>query len=323
MEKNFLTHQIDFFRDIKDNHQLSSSLPAIIAEILNISIDSAYRRMRGETPLILPELIKICDHFNASFSYGKNSSNELSLFYKSLCNDEQPLKDLIGCFVVLRANLTRLLKHENAMISLTLTDLPIFYLANYRTLTNFRIKVWFKEMIGRDITIAEGYDKAFEELLEVLQDTYKLMKSSLHREIWSHQSIHDLLGSISYHYQTGEISEAESIQIFSELDAFLTDVYDYANTSSNCEMYMSETELTNSYMLCQGGEEKLSIIKMFSINSMFTFDPTLYDDIKMWIDLIINNSVLINNSNRKQRHLYFSILRDQVFQKREMLGVMG
>ncbi|MBL3657523.1 hypothetical protein [Fulvivirga sediminis] len=56
---------------------------------------------------------------------------------------------------------------------------------------------------------------------------------------------------------------------------------------------------------------------------MKAFDPTLYDDIKMWIDLIINNSVLINNSNRKQRHLYFSILRDQVFQKREMLGVMG
>ncbi len=52
--------------------QVRSRLPANLsfvdelAEILNISRDSAYRRMRGETILSLDEVKIICNHFGVS-----------------------------------------------------------------------------------------------------------------------------------------------------------------------------------------------------------------------------------------------------------------
>lgn len=302
---------------------MNSSLPAVIATILNVSIDSAYRRMRGETPLILPEIMKICDHFNTSFSYGKNSGqiSELTFYYKSLCNDQQPLVDLICCLEDLYENLTRIQQNEDSIIDLTLTDIPILYLYKYRELTNFRIKAWFKEMTGRDITKNEGYQVNFEKLLVVLEKIHELIKSNRHREIWSNQSTNDLLGSITYHYQMGELNDDETKLLFSELNLFLSDSYDKANTSSDGDMYFSEMELSNGYMISQGGNEKLCVIKMFSINSIITFDEVLFDDIKLWIDLIINNSVLINKSNRKQRHLYFSNLMAQVDKNQELLSL--
>lgn len=323
MKKDYSLDQIEFFNDIKTISTMQSSLPAVIAEILNISIDSAYRRMRGETPLILPEIVKICDHFNASFSYGKNTSlnNELKFYYKSLCNDRQPLVDLIGCLEDLQHNLERIQEDEESITYLTLTDIPILYLYKYRKLTNFRIKVWFKEMTGRDITKTEGYQENFEKLLVILQKLYLQVKRNRHVEIWSNQTIDDLLGSINYHYQMGELrDESETKELFEELNLFLSNTYEEANSHTHCEMYFSEMELSNGYMVSQGGMEKLSVIKLFSINSIITFDEVLFDDIKHWIDLIVNNSVLINKSNRKQRHLYFSNLMSSVKQKLEMLN---
>lgn len=323
MKKDYLSKQIDFFNDLKSNSGVQASLPAVIAEILNISIDSAYRRMRGETPLILPEITRICDHFNTSFSYGNKNGevNELRFFYKSLCNDKQPLKDLIFCLSELYENLTRILQNEHAILYLTLTDIHIMYLHKFRELTNFRIKVWFKEMTGRDITQNEGYDENFERLLVILEKIYELIKANRHVEIWSNQSIDDLLSSITYHHQMGELASETADRLFVELNAFLTDSYDRANIQSHCEMYFSEMELSNGYMIAEGGAEKLSVIKMFSINSIITFDEVLYDDIKLWIDLIINNSVLINRSNRKQRHMYFSNLMNEVSKSQNILGL--
>ena len=55
-----------FFNTVKSTIPSHISMVDSIAEILNISYDSVYRRIRGEKPLSMSEIKKLCDHFHIS-----------------------------------------------------------------------------------------------------------------------------------------------------------------------------------------------------------------------------------------------------------------
>src|SRR6186997_224170 len=58
--------QVAFFNHLKTLLPAHLSLVDEIAEILNISNDSAYRRIRGEKPIALEEIKKLCSKFKIS-----------------------------------------------------------------------------------------------------------------------------------------------------------------------------------------------------------------------------------------------------------------
>ena len=51
-----------------------------ISEILHVSSDSAYRRIRGDTPLVLSEVRQLCNHFNLSLDQLLNVKSGSILF---------------------------------------------------------------------------------------------------------------------------------------------------------------------------------------------------------------------------------------------------
>jgi hypothetical protein len=70
-------NQILFFQNLKSAMPVYNSLVDEIAELLDISIDSAYRRIRGEKLLDFGELEVLSNRFNTSvdkfFNLGSNS----------------------------------------------------------------------------------------------------------------------------------------------------------------------------------------------------------------------------------------------------------
>ena len=58
--------QTSFLNMIKESMPKNLSFADEIAELLNVSKDSAYRRLRGETTLSLAEIQKLCSHFGVS-----------------------------------------------------------------------------------------------------------------------------------------------------------------------------------------------------------------------------------------------------------------
>src|SRR6201989_2789382 len=54
------------FQRIREMLPPSASLTDVVSEILHVSNDSAYRRIRNETPLVLQEAKQLCDHFHLS-----------------------------------------------------------------------------------------------------------------------------------------------------------------------------------------------------------------------------------------------------------------
>ena len=66
------------FQHIKQVSQEGASLADVISEILYLSSDSVYRRIRGETPLTLDETKHFVEHFKISSISCSNSTMILS-----------------------------------------------------------------------------------------------------------------------------------------------------------------------------------------------------------------------------------------------------
>ena len=79
------------FRRIKEKLPVEASLADVVAEMLHVSNDSAYRRIRGETPLILEEAQILCEAFSLSLDQTLNNKENTVSFTAFNLNNEKNL----------------------------------------------------------------------------------------------------------------------------------------------------------------------------------------------------------------------------------------
>jgi hypothetical protein len=86
--------QKDLFVLIKESLPSHISLVDSIGDLLDISYDSVYRRIRGEKQLTLNELKKICSHYQLSLDQLFELKNETVLFDAPQMNGLSSLFDV-------------------------------------------------------------------------------------------------------------------------------------------------------------------------------------------------------------------------------------
>ena len=83
-----VTIQEDFFRQIKQKLPSHLSMADEIATLLNISQDSAYRRIRGEKPLTIDEIQLLAVNYSISLDSFMNIKTESFVFTGLLIDKE-------------------------------------------------------------------------------------------------------------------------------------------------------------------------------------------------------------------------------------------
>jgi hypothetical protein len=113
------------FQRIKELLPPHASLVDTVASILHVSSDSAYRRIRGETPMVLDEAKELCQHFKISLDHLLNVKTGSTLFHDIRVNlknysYEKYLTDLI-----------KQIQHVNSFIHKEIIylnkDMPLFH----------------------------------------------------------------------------------------------------------------------------------------------------------------------------------------------------
>ena len=144
------------FRRIKELLPPHISVVDSVAEILHISSDSAYRRIRGETPIVLDEARELCHYFKLSLDHILNVQGGSTLFQNIRVNNsdynyEQYLKDIlkqlqyIGSFI-----------HKE--IIYRTKDLPLFHNFYYKPLIAFRYFFWMNTILQHPDFSKRGFD---------------------------------------------------------------------------------------------------------------------------------------------------------------------
>src|SRR3954471_289273 len=81
--------QLRFFEKLKQSVPPNVSLANDIADVLEISADGAYRRMRGESILSMDEMVKLCKHYRISSDFLAGADDSTAMFhFKKMISDE-------------------------------------------------------------------------------------------------------------------------------------------------------------------------------------------------------------------------------------------
>ncbi|MDR3340602.1 MAG: hypothetical protein LBT25_11045 [Candidatus Symbiothrix sp.] len=314
--KNAKEYQILFFEKLKESKSENINPVYDIANLLEISIDAAYRRLRGKTLLDFHEIIILCKYYNISIDeYVSANPYEVKFQY-------MPIKrnDFMENYKIYMKSLRNYLKSvvndpsKHKQILFAATDIPIFHLCKFPILKAFKVYTWHKLFEKSDDSKFSSEDIISSELVDIFKDISELYDKIDSIEIWTSETIDTFLGSIKYFYEIGYFHSSEDVALIcDQLNALMEVLKQYGekgykqvgNNKSTFQLFLSETDLENNLIYAETDNSRICFIKLYSINTISTSNDIFCKEIKLWFDSIINKSILISGFSQKQFVLFF------------------
>ena len=314
-------NQVILFKKIHQSLPDKNSLVYVLSDLLGVGIDATYRRIRGEKPINYEEAIKLCRYFQISMDSLADidpDKNRIQCNYTPL--NLRNLTDYMLYIQVLSTNVERTRSIPESEILMSASDVSVFSLLPYNESTFFKLYSWCKNVYG----FSGGYDEFVKELdttellkcYEKIVRNYQLIPST---EIWTSNTIDTFLRLLNYHYETGSFNDEKIPLLLCEqlLDLINTlQCWTEKGTKGAKDVpfkfYVSETDLENTFILFKQQEKTACVIKLFTINSLTTFDERLCREVENWLNNSAQRATLISGASAKERYRFFTGQRKKI-----------
>lgn len=330
--ENHSTVQEILFQSIKNNLAPNISFVHDLSELLGISYDSAYRRIRGEKELSLEELKAICHHYKISLDSLFNFSSNHVIF-QSLAIGEDGL-DIEKWLQSLVSAMRQIHAAKEREIIYAAKDIPVFYYFEFPEIAAFKIYFWNKALIpSPDFE----HRKLSLEVSDTLYQTGRLLLSQYIRipviEIWSEETISSVLRQIAYCYDSGFFQNREDVfKLCDVLDTWLDHVQRQAEcgfqymlgqqpdgVTDSYKLFHNEVLVTDNTILVKTDGRKTSYNTYNVINQLITTNPVFCDQVENSLRNLMKKSTLISGTSEKERFRFFNILHEKVHHLRRVI----
>ncbi|HEY1870304.1 MAG TPA: hypothetical protein VGG71_04560, partial [Chitinophagaceae bacterium] len=307
---------------LPQHHSLSNK----IANLLNISNDSAYRRIRGEKSISFDETKILCTHFDISLDHLFHI-NSNSLIFNNLINDSG------DCSISLYLNsILNQLKHlntfENREIIYLSRDIPIFNYFICPELAIFKFFTWQRSLVQTSsylkkyFSLNENWDSCLAIGRKILDEYYKIPS----REIWSATSINSILKQIDYYVETNEFASVQDIiGVYDALERSIGHIEkqaesgfrfligcDHLQTKIVYKFYKNEKVVGENAFLALLNDNKLVYLNCSALEIIYTGDILFAERTFKHFLNEINKSNLLSESGELERIKYFNLMREKI-----------
>jgi hypothetical protein len=317
-----LNSQEFLFQRIRELIPAQLSLVDTVAEILHISSDSAYRRIRGETPIIMDEARQLCVHFKLSldqlFQVKTNSLLfEHSRIHPENHNYESFLRGLLDQVNYLDGFL------QKEVIYCT-KDMPIFHNFYFKPLIAFRYFFWMKTLLQHpDFADSEFSIDCVPPAIEILSSEltrkYTHLPSS---EIWNTECINAIISQVEFYRDSGHFASAADIrQVYDAIEdtvLHLKNQVDYGckfmpeenpdTKKRNFRFFYNRVLLGDNVILISADMAKTVFLNYDALSYISTRDPSFCESVYQDMQHLMKKGTIISGTSEKQRNIFFGIL---------------
>ncbi|MGI8951625.1 MAG: hypothetical protein ACR2FN_08575 [Chitinophagaceae bacterium] len=323
-----------FFNHIKGLLPSHLSLADEVADVLNISNDSAYRRIRGEKQLALEEIKKLCIHYHISLDQFLHMQTDSVIFTGKLAefenfNFELYLQDFLHQMEVFDS-------FEQKELYYMTKDIPIFHHYNFPELAAFKYFFWMKTILNypnyskaifNPGEIAEKLMKTGEKILL----TYNKIPST---EIWSVENINSTIRQIEYYKDTNVFaSNADVAKVYECLEKTIDHIESQADVGHKINqpgmnnaksgaaynVYVNEFSVGDNTVIPILNGKKMVYINHSHLNYSLTTDALFCDYIFNFFQNIIHKSTLISRVGEKERKQFFYRIREKIHKAKNVV----
>jgi hypothetical protein len=326
IDKNARNTQLNFLLRVKESAPANISFVDELAEILGVSTDSAYRRMRGETLLAIDEIATICKHFKVPFE------TEVQKDVSSVSFNFLRLENKPENFYKWLDSLNRDVKHiaavQGSHILYAADDVPIWHHFIHDEFIAFKLFYWMKSILNIPAYTDSKFNPNLIEpaLIKTAQELLQHYNQTNSTEIWTEDTLNSTLKQVEYFWESGYFENKETalrmcdyiMQVIEVLELKVRNASKIAtgktNTVENFQLYMSEVMVGNNSILVTMGKTKVAYVSNNTFNFMSTTNPGVIEENENWLRNLIKKSVLISGVSEKQRNRFFTILKNKVEQ---------
>jgi hypothetical protein len=324
MPPKLLQEQV--FQQIRDLLPPSETLVDAVADVLHLSNDSAYRRIRGETPLLLEEAAKLCARFQLSLDRLMAVSGPATLF------EVVQLQESAYGFETYLAGILKSLQQvaacrEKEIIYLT-KDLGLFHLFHFRPLFAFRYFFWMKSILHhpdfRNSKFSIDCLPAHIEKLgrEILQ-TYNSIPST---EIWNAECINSSIAQVEYYREAGFFARPDEVaKVYQALQQTIEHLKEQADKGckflpgestalkkQNFQLFHNRVVLGDNTILTLHDGRKTIYLNYDVLNYMVTHDAAFCNDVHQKLQNLMRRATLLSHVSEKQRNIFFHMLQKKI-----------
>ncbi len=314
------------FSRIKELLPAYASLVDVVSEVLNISSDSAYRRIRGETPLVLDEARLLCNHYKLSLDQILNAQSGTTLFTNvRIGSAEYSYEKYLSDLVVQAKHIQSFIQKEVIYIT---KDLPLFHNFYFKPLISFRHFFWMKTIIQhpdyaeKEFEI-ENVPPEIEKLSRDLVMAYNMLPST---EIWNTESINSIILQIEFYKDSGYFSSSDDIRtvyealeqtflhlkLEAEYGAKFMPAENPETSKPNFRFFYNRVVLGDNTILSVTDKSKTVFINYDVLNYMYTNNETFCNNIYNDMQNLMKKSTLISQTSEKQRNIFFGIMMNKI-----------
>jgi transcriptional regulator with XRE-family HTH domain len=304
------------------------SLVDEVADLLSISNDSAYRRIRGEKPISLEEMQKLATHFKISLDQFLHLQSDSFIFTGKLANAtdhvfERWMENLLKQVIFINS-------FEHKHMYYLLKDIPPMQQFLSPELTCFKSFFWrksilhYEEMRGQKFSL-KNIDPHYVELGKKIVHEYNQIPST---DIWNIESINTTIRQIQFYREANMYDTPDDIsqlyegllKLIDHLEKqaeiglkFLIDGKPGANAASY-NLFNNELILGDNTVLVELNNTKITWLNHSVINFVGTQDERFNTHMFDAIQNLIKKSTHLSRVGEKERTRFFNRIRDKVKQ---------
>jgi len=309
------------FQRIKELLPPSSSLTDTISEILHVSNDSAYRRIRNETPLVLEEAKELCEHFHISLDQVLNIKSHSILFEDTRVNNQQyPYETYVSDLIKLAQYVNSFSQRE--ILYLT-KDVPLFHLY-FQPLIAFRHFFWMKAIVQHPDYVTRGIELEAvpEEVKSRSRELVRLYTTIPSTEIWNTECVNGLISQVEFFKESGLFSSAADIKVVyeaaEEMIEHLKKQAEFGckfmpeenpqTKKENFNFFYNRLILGETTILVKTDGVKTVYLNYDVLNYVTTRDEVFCNQCHEALNNLMRRSTQISQTSEKQRNIFFGIL---------------
>jgi hypothetical protein len=312
------TTQESLFNVIKNSLPSNVSLVHDVSELLGMSYDSAYRRIRGEKELSLDELKKLSQHYQVSIDTLFNLKSNNVVFNSLVLGDHGiSFNEWLNTIL---AQLKKINSFKEKEIIYSAKDIPIFHYFEFPEIFAFKVYFWHKALIpthefeGKFISL-----KVADNLMETGRQIAMIYSKIPTSELWNEETFNSIIRQIEFCYVSGFFSKKEdAFRLCDVLETMIHHLQRQAEVGfrflhgtnpegieGSYKLYCNEVLLGDNTIFVKMDGNPTTFFTFNVINLLITSNPLFCQQNEQSLKILMKESTLISSTSAKDRNRFF------------------
>lgn len=319
--------QSAFLEQVKKRLSPNLSLADVLADALNISRDSAYRRIRGETVLSLEEVNVLSNRYGVSVDSILKNSDELVAFHYRVVDSEHFTFD--KWLTSILANLEMLIPYQDKQLIYFAKDIPVFYYFNSPLIGPFKMFFWMNSVLRekdyREVKFTP--ELLSRELIVLGQKIWKRYTETPKIEIWSDETLNVTLRQIEFYHECGFFGDPKyALQLCDEYLLIIREIKSWAavgykdKPENRFDLFKNDLLIADNTILFRMGEKRITFVPFNTMNILTTTHENFCKRTEDYLMNLTTKSILISTTGEKDRNKFFNLMEGKIHQLKTRLS---